>query len=123
VRLDPATIALRERIEELEETIRQLRTRPKDIPVWPGLRLAECVLVHALSTRAGLCTRDYLLGRLKALSDCRDPSDKAVNVYICRSRKKLARLDPAIVIRTVVGEGYWMDADSRARVGVAKSAP
>ena len=104
MRPDPVVVALREKIEELEETIRQLRTRSKDIPVWPGLWRTECVLLGAMTARAGLCSYDYLVGCLK--------------VAIYRLRKKLPRLDPEIVIRTMRCEGYWMDADSRARVAI-----
>lgn len=115
MRPDPVVIALRERVEELEETIRQLRTQPKDIPVWNGLHLRpdECILLDALTTRPGLCSFDYLIGRLKSLGDWRDPSEASLRVAIFRLRKKLARLDPAIVIRNVWGEGYWIDVDGR----------
>lgn len=112
VRPDPLVIALREKIEELEETIRQLRAEDV-IPAWNGLRVtpSERALLSALATSRGICSHTYLLNRLLSRNEV---FPKTIDVFICRLRKKLRALDPPILIETAWGGGYLMDDRNRA---------
>lgn len=112
VRPDPVVIALREKIEELEETIRQLRAEDV-IPAWNGLRVtpSERALLSTLAARRGICSNTYLLNRLPSR---REVFPKALDVVVCRLRKKLRALEPPILIETAWGGGYLMDDANRA---------
>lgn len=114
---DPAIVALRDEIDELREKVRQLNSGI--VPVWAGLQVtgSERVVLTALANASGICSHDHLLDRLQARTKSESElSPKTVDVHICRLRKKLKSLSPPIGITTAYGDGYWMDADSRARL-------
>lgn len=114
--------AERAKVEELEETIRQMRAgffEPEFIrpDAWPvhltdGEKCFCEVFLNAKPNR--LVTREFLLEALKAaprawIFDYADTS-KIVDVYACKIRKKLKPY--GVTITTVWGKGFVLtDAD------------
>jgi hypothetical protein len=95
---------LRERVDELEETVRQLLEEapaPDLPPGLPYLTRSEETILRALLSARGLTTRDRLYAALYQHDEDRDP--QIVVVMISRLRKKLAGL---VNIETVWGRGY-----------------
>lgn len=114
------TAELRDRIDELEETIRQLRDElvPQELWLWfPRewkLTPTESkVLAFVMARSPEMARRESLLTNCFSNGSSDDPPDiKIVDVVICKLRQKMAPL--AIDIQTVRGNGYEIskrDAD------------
>ncbi|GJD65146.1 helix-turn-helix domain-containing protein [Methylobacterium frigidaeris] len=117
--LDPIT--LRERVEELEEEVRQLRAMMSPrlhLPATWNLTPAMRRILSTLMARApGIVTHDHLLE--VCMSDQRrndPPSIETPKVQICKMRPKLAQLVPGATIETAWGEGYWISLESAALI-------
>lgn len=110
----------RARISELEEENRQLRKllAPGRYHIYRGLSLtrSERFLVKLLADRDYVIPAETILSAFErrggAYRDVLGP--RAVNVIVCRVRKKL---EPhGIQIRNEWGVGYYMDAEDRAKL-------
>lgn len=101
---------LRERIIHLEREI-GLRN---SIPLVFALTGSEAKILSMLVQR-GLASKEQLLiACTNDVTGNKVPEIKIVDVYICKIRKKLERF--GIVIETVWGRGYSLDAENRAKV-------
>lgn len=131
--MSPREIALREKLDEANETIQQMRDERRDelLPVafvhYTGLTLSktETTLVEGLKD-GRLCRFPYLIARMAAVTGHEIPSMSCLQVAICRLRKKLAKL--AVVIDNEYGAGFSMPAASVAilaglRVSLSMSWP
>lgn len=106
------TAELRERIDELEETIRQLRDElvPQESWLWfprewKMTPTQAKVLAFIMARSPGMAKREALLTNCFSVIGGDDlPEIKIVDVVICQLRKRMAPL--AIDIRTVWGNGY-----------------
>ena len=106
------TVELRERIDELEETIRQLRDElvPQESWLWfprewKMTPTQAKVLAFIMARSPGMAKREALLTNCFSVIGGDDlPEIKIVDVVICQLRKRMAPL--AIDIRTVWGNGY-----------------
>ena len=114
------TAALRDRIDELEETVRQLRDElaPQEFWLWfPRewkLTTQQAkVLAFIMARSPGMAKRESLLLNCVSVPGADNmPDIKIVDVVICAVRKKIAPL--GVDIRTVWGNGYEIskrDAD------------
>lgn len=103
---------LRGRVEELEETIRQMKdeARPEKVALPPGLprlsRLEEKVYSAVWSRRGRLVPKATIYDELYGDDD--DINPKIIDVCLYHIRRKLRGTDaPSIV--TVWGKGYAID--------------
>lgn len=103
-----ALATLRERVEILEERIRQIGERYASYPMWAGLRLSpsQTIILDALSDGAV-----WRSARLNALLDNFLVSDdghggNVLKVHICKLRVKLGICDPPLSITSLHGIGY-----------------
>jgi len=106
-------VNIRERIDELEETVRQYRevlTDAKVLSFW-GMQPGEQKILMALyKAPNGFCTRDRLLAVLGGIES---PIDhRNVDVRLCRLRAKIR--PHGVEISTVQGEGYRLSPQSKA---------
>lgn len=114
---------LRATIAERDETIRQLRALklPPEAPYRGlGFSLTERVILGALMSARAVCSRAYLL-ECTALSrdKAAEMEPKAIDVMLCRVRRKLALAGFPQVIKAEPGEGWTIKANDRARVAAA----
>jgi len=112
-------IALREKIELLEEENRQLKEllEPKFSadPKW-GLTGSETRVLGYLVQRQSV-TNEFLIDALymgSAANKIPDDPSNMLKVWICRLRRKLKPFD--IEINTEWGVGYFISAEHRAFV-------
>lgn len=103
---------LRERIRQIEEQLGMGFVAPM---AFDFTRTEEAVF-GALLAR-DIATKE--MARLAMYADAHRSEDeetdiKIVDVYICKLRKKLKRWD--IEIKTAWGRGYYIDADTKAKV-------
>jgi len=108
--LEAENDTLRGRIRILEEEIGMRN----DVPLVFGLTGSEAKVLSMLFQRE-FATKDQLL--LAVTSDVtgnKQPEIKIVDVYVCKIRRKLEPF--GIVIATVWGRGYNLDADNKAKV-------
>lgn len=114
---------LRERVEELEETIRQMKTSsdPEPLPAdVPYLSRTEERVFRSLRRRGGYVTHETILA---AMYDGEDDGDnQSLRHFISRLRK---RLEPSPYrVKTVWGRGYKLVAcERRNRSKGAKQLP
>lgn len=111
---------LRERVDELEETVRQLRDElgdEQELPDWlPVLTRTERTILLLLAD-GRLVTTERIVA---SLYDHREdaPGENIVRVFISHLRRKLS---PHIDIRNVWGQGYQITPASRDRLRVERS--
>lgn len=126
--VDRLEVQLRERATRLDpdeatETILQLREAllPPAGTYFEGLHLtrSEQALLHALLSHRVPVS----IGRLRSSMDAalgkwgpEGGALRSVDVVVCRLRKRLAALEPAIRITTDYGHGYFLDPESRRRL-------
>lgn len=106
-------------VEELEETVRQLRAVTFNSEWTPpaalGLTEREAAVVAFLLGRDRLCTKNAIMDAIYSLApETDEPMEKIVDVFVCKARRKLK--PHGIAIETVWGRGYQMPADSKARL-------
>src|ERR1700733_3368614 len=107
---DEQIAALREALSEARETIRQLQKESSNptTKLYEGIKLTktERMVLDILVAANGVCSRDRLLNGLYLSQGKECPTEKVINVMICRIRQKVAphRVD----IGTVHGYGYMM---------------
>ncbi|WP_267355750.1 MULTISPECIES: helix-turn-helix domain-containing protein [unclassified Methylobacterium] len=115
---------LRERVDVLEEEVRQLRDAFEPSVAMPEawkLTKSEARLLAALArTRGGYLTKERILTALYGLEP--DVDMKIVDVYVCKLRRKLTDAGSAIEIRTYHGIGFGLTAEGHAAFR-AETAP
>ena len=108
--------SLRERVDVLEEEVRQLRDAFEPSAPMPEawkLTRTEARLLHILARRrGGYLTKERILTALYGLEP--DVEIKIVDVYVCKLRRKLARAGSAVEIRTFYGDGFGLSAEGLA---------
>lgn len=110
---------LTDELDELRETVRQLRAvqfNSEWIPP-PAIKLTpyEARIVGCLMGRETFCSFDLLMMALYSdRSSGEMPLDKIVPTFVCKARAKLVPW--GIEIRNVWGRGYVMPPDSRERL-------
>ncbi len=112
----------RERLDEAEETIRQLRQLivPPVVLRWTrGFTPtpSEWIVLNCLARASDPCSAEFLRGRLDIAFDS-GATSKSANVLICKLRRKLKCLTPPIEIFTNWGVGYWMDEENKALLAI-----
>ncbi len=115
---------LRARLADALERIRWLEgiIDPPPAVEYAGLHLSHSdrVTLEALRQLHVPASQENLRNRLDVALDTRG-SLKTVEINICRLRKQLReQLDPPISIRTLYGEGYILDAESRGRLAARR---
>ncbi|PZU43911.1 MAG: heavy metal resistance protein CzcR [Microbacterium sp.] len=100
---------LRERIVQLEEML-GFRT---PLPLEWRLTGREAGVVGFLLKRP-LATKSEIMSALYSLQIDDAPHEKIVDVFVCNIRKKLRPF--GVKIQTVWGQGYSIDASTRARL-------
>ena len=117
MRLDAAAIALRERIEELEEENRQLRALrlPSTVPYSGfGFTGTERIVFAALMAGDRICSTDYLLDCVMLSSTTKSAMQpKTITIIIHRLRKNLRGMGFPGVIETDWGLGWRIRAVNR----------
>ena len=107
---------LRERVDVLEEEVRQLRDAFEPAVPMPEawkLTKSEARLLSALArTRGGYLTRERILIALYGLEP--DVDIKIVDVFVCKLRRRLSCEGSAIEIRTFRGDGFGLTAEGHA---------
>jgi DNA-binding response OmpR family regulator len=115
---------LRERNEELEETVRQLQSSITSTPLPLGLSHTtplEGKVLRALMKRPQLATKEFIYRAIYPLEDHVDI--KIIDVAICGLRKKMTRTGRKI--ETVWGQGYRLVNDTLTtpvRAGVSDAS-
>lgn len=108
--------SLRERVDVLEEEVRQLHDAFEPSAPMPEawkLTKTEARLLHVLArTRGGYLTKERILTALYGLEP--DVEIKIVDIYVCKLRRKLARAGSAVEIRTFYGDGFGLTAEAHA---------
>ena len=101
---------LRERVASLEAIL--METAP--LPIEWGLTAQEARVFGVLVKRE-LATKDAIMAALYSdkASSAEVAAEKIVDVFICKVRKKLKPF--GVVITTVWGRGYALDASTRAQ--------
>lgn len=114
------TISLREENEELREENRTIRAALNGMQAqrWRGLRLSNSRrFLLGLFATGRLYSVESLLDLLQAqFPRDDDRSNDTVKVLVCYLRRILAKCDPPISIRNLVGQGYIMDPEDCARL-------
>ncbi len=107
---------LRERVDVLEEEVRQLRDAFEPSVAMPEawkLTKSEARLLHVLArTRGGYLTKERILTALYGLEP--DVDIKIVDVFVCKLRRKLSQAGSAIEVRTYYGNGFGLTAEGHA---------
>jgi len=108
--------ALRERSDELEEEVRQLKEALTPNLAWPsflGVRMtgaARRVTAMLMARAPNIMPREIL--RMSCLHE--DTTLKVVDVHIYKARRALSPC--GVHIHVQWGEGFWMDNASAARL-------
>ncbi len=123
--LQAALRAQREHIEELTETVRQLREMLAPPTVFPprlGLTRSEQQLLAVLLARSpNAISRESIMAALY-LDPAGAPDDKIIDVRLFRMRKALARFGAGVV--THHGFGFSIDKESAEVLhGLLKGEP
>lgn len=106
---------LRERVDVLEEEVRQLRDAfEPSVPMPEAWKLTktEARLLSALARTRGYLTKERILTALYGLEP--DVDIKIVDVFVCKLRRQLSRAGSAIEIRTFRGDGFGLTAEGHA---------
>lgn len=110
-------IAMRERIEELEELVRQLKEQlvpPLTFPLQFKLTSSETNLLAFLYARAPHVIPRERINAALWLDDGVAPYVKIIDVLVCKLRKKLAPF--GVDVETSWGVGYRLSASARDRL-------
>lgn len=110
--LEAENDVLRARVSILEQEL-GLRNA---IPLVFGLTGTESKVLSMLMQRGFASKEQLLIAATNDITGNKAPEIKIVDVYICKMRKKLEPF--GIVIETVWGRGYNLDANNRSKVGV-----
>ena len=109
-------LALRQRVAELEERIRQLTAllAPPGVQAPREWRLtnSEHTVFQVLVARP-VATKEMILAALYWDKGLEEPELKIIDVFICKLRKKLSQ--HGVAIATVWGRGWSMPEDVRRR--------
>ena len=114
---------LRQRLDEAEETICQLKEEVKalknakpsfEIPQYMKLTAKEHCMVELLLTKAPLCVTKWQFMLALYPNEIDRPDIKIVDVFICKLRAKLRAYD--VDILTDWGKGYCMPTESAQRL-------
>jgi hypothetical protein len=113
--------ALRAKLDEAEETIRQLKEtiRPGGLIWYNGLELSrvELVIMNVLLIRTTPISQSRLRMAVDTAMAFREPgSPKSIDVRMVYLRRKLWAVDPPITIKTSYGFGFFMDDENKARL-------
>lgn len=101
--------ALEWRVAALEEALGLTYASP---PEW-RLTAYEARILGMLAKTQGCTTRQRIYAALYGDRD-NPPYDKIIDVYIFRMRKRLR--PHGIAIHNTWSEGWWLDADARAKI-------
>lgn len=116
---------LREKVAELEETIRQMHELQRgagDLPTWlPHLTRTQESFLRALrDSRQEVASRDYLMQAIyEAKYENVTPDVKIIDVMICKLRRKLR--GTGVEILTNWGRGYHLTAETKALLNGVRS--
>jgi|CXWL01.1.fsa_nt_gi two-component system cell cycle response regulator CtrA len=118
--------ALREQLDEAEETIRQLRLvlRPPVVtPLEWRLTRAEVAVFGVLLNREVATAAMMITATRTAPASCEngDPAPKIAHVWVCRLRQKLARF--GVRIDVVWGVGFTLADRAAWRKRLLEAAP
>ncbi|WP_203158386.1 helix-turn-helix domain-containing protein [Methylobacterium aquaticum] len=109
---------MRDRIDLLEEQVRQYREAAESTPAYPaewGLTPKETRLVAALvRARGNVVSVPNLMVALYGLEP--DADEKIIATFVCKIRAKLRAADAGITIRTQWGEGFFVEAPDADRL-------
>ena len=111
---------LRDRVEVLEEELRQLREAQQPVASFPiswRLTKTEENLLFILYSVTGWITRERLSELLYAASH--DVQPDSLQVYVCRLRRKLAAASTCIKISTRYNFGWTLTPTSRSAIANA----
>ncbi|MCJ2067834.1 helix-turn-helix domain-containing protein [Methylobacterium sp. J-030] len=107
---------LRERVDVLEEEVRQLRDAFEPSAAMPEawkLTKSEARLLHVLAhARGGYLNKERILTALYGLEP--DVEIKIVDVFVCKLRRKLSAAGSAIEIKTYHGDGFGLTTEGHA---------
>lgn len=109
--------ALRDRIEELEEEVRQLRRENMDISFPPEWRLtaAHARLLRRLhGAPGGFLTHEKVYDALRLWADSAENEVNLVRSQICKMRQRLSPF--GIEIRKRWGQGYELPPETKAKI-------
>lgn len=116
---------LRADLDEARAYAKELEAmlRPPPEACYPGLRLSpsETIVLETLYAFRHPASRAAILGRLE-FGRSQEVSMEAIDIIVCRLRKKLSRIAPDIRIQTLYGCGYTIDAATRARLAHLRTA-
>ena len=105
---------LRDRIDELEEEVRQLRRQLLPVIALPtawGLTRKEAQLLRALRAASpNIVGRERALLALYGFDDV--PTDGVLNTFLSRLRRRLAESGVPVVIENRYGEGWRLSPES-----------
>ena len=117
------TRELRDKLDERDETIRQLRERldaRPDLPDWlPHLTTTERRLLVLLSD-GRLHSKDQLFEAMYPV-EADAPEEKIIDVFVCKLRRKLDPLE--IFIETHWSRGYRLSAEGLAILLGTRAVP
>ena len=111
-RLEQENDELRARVAALEE---ELSWAGFTFPVEWCLTPKEGKVLAALSARA-VCSKEYLHSCIYSTNIDGGAELKIIDVFVCKIRRKLKDASAAVTISTVWGNGYTLNAASRAAV-------
>lgn len=110
---------LRAELDEALERTAQLEAMLWPTPkiIWPTLKLSrsEMIVLEGIYTLRHPASHDVLVDRLE-FGLRREVDKEALDVVICRLRKKLARAAPGLHITSLWGYGYTIDEIARTRL-------
>lgn len=124
--------ALREQLDEANETILQFREERRRMVLVSGAAFdgpvlftrAEWAICETLYRMHGVVHWEVLAGAIGAvMRKPRSPNDNSLKVLICKLRKKLAALSPPVLIKTRYGEGFYFDPEARTAFEQLRSIP
>ncbi len=101
---------LRERIKQLEQQIGMV----VNVPLMMDVTASEAKVLGVLMERE-LATKEVIMLALYSTRGGDDEAEiKIVDVFICKVRKKIKKW--GIEIKTSWGRGYYMEAESKAKM-------
>lgn len=107
---------LRDRIASLEEVLGQDQDLNSQLRDLYGLERLHAQMLGMLYRR-DFVTRDGLYTVLyEGRPEVEWPEEKILDVQMCKLRRHLRRVAPAIIIQTKWGEGWRLLRDSRAKI-------
>ena len=123
--MSTAEARLRERIDELEETVRQLRVlafgENLELPIdIKAPRQGKTILRILLSKSPKVVTYDHLAAVIWPNNERADPN-RSLSVEICKLRKALR--EAGVEIKSYWGEGYYLPTASANRLREMVGSP